>query len=148
MASSPKGAPVAVTGIAVVTSLGTGIADNWRKLTAGQSRIRRISRFPIDALRTTIAGTVDFVPVEPFCSTTLAEKLADLVAEEAITQASIGAKGDFPGPLFLAVAPVEVDSEILDLLIRLRWLCESDAADRHAIAAAIAALLKDVAKAG
>jgi len=113
MASSPKettaGAPVAVTGIGVVTSLGTGIEDNWRKLTAGQSGIRRISRFPIDALRTTIAGTVDFVPVEPFCSTTLAEKLADLVAEEAITQASIGAKGDFPGPLFLAVAPVEIE---------------------------------------
>jgi 3-oxoacyl-[acyl-carrier-protein] synthase II len=113
MASSPNGttvgAPVAVTGIGVVTSLGIGIADNWRKLTAGQSGIRRISRFPTDALRTTIAGTVDFVPVEPFCSTTLAERLADLVAEEAITQASIGAKGDFPGPLFLAVAPVEIE---------------------------------------
>ncbi len=113
MASSPKGppvsAPVAVTGIGVVTSLGIGIADNWRKLTAGQSGIRRIRRFPTDALRTTIAGTVDFVPVEPFCSTTLAERLADLVAEEAITQASIGAKGDFPGPLFLAVAPVEIE---------------------------------------
>ena len=66
MASSPKGttvgAPVAVTGVGVVTSLGIGIADNWRKLTAGQSGIRRISRFPTDALRTTIAGTVDFVP--------------------------------------------------------------------------------------
>jgi 3-oxoacyl-[acyl-carrier-protein] synthase II len=113
MASSPKGttvgAPVAVTGVGVVTSLGIGIADNWRKLTAGQSGIRRVSRFPTDALRTTIAGTVDFVPVEPFCSTTLAERLADLVAEEAITQASIGAKGDFPGPLFLAVAPVEIE---------------------------------------
>jgi 3-oxoacyl-[acyl-carrier-protein] synthase II len=113
MASSPKGtaegAPVAVTGIGVVTSLGIGIEDNWRKLTAGESGIRRISRFPTDALRTTIAGTVDFVPVEPFCSTTLAERLADLVAEEAITQASIGAKGDFPGPLFLAVAPVEIE---------------------------------------
>jgi 3-oxoacyl-[acyl-carrier-protein] synthase II len=113
MASSPKGtaegAPVAVTGVGVVTSLGIGIEDNWRKLTAGESGIRRISRFPTDALRTTIAGTVDFVPVEPFCSTTLAERLADLVAEEAITQASIGAKGDFPGPLFLAVAPVEIE---------------------------------------
>src|SRR5215510_7554221 len=105
MHMASKGAPVAVTGIGVVTSLGIGIADNWRKLTAGQSGIRRISRFPTDALRTTIAGTVDFVPVEPFCSTTL----ADLLAEEAITQASIGAKGDFPGPLFLAVAPVEIE---------------------------------------
>ncbi len=109
MASSRNGGPVAVTGIGVVTSLGTGIGDNWRKLTAGQSGIRRISRFPTDALRTTIAGTVDFIPVEPFCSTTLAERLADMVAEEAISQASIGTKGDFPGPLFLAVAPVEVE---------------------------------------
>jgi 3-oxoacyl-[acyl-carrier-protein] synthase II len=104
-----KGAPVAVTGVGVVTSLGIGIADNWRNLTAGQSGIRRISRFPTDALRTTIAGTVDFVPVKPFCSTTLAERLAEMVAEEAIAQASIGSKGDFPGPLFLAVAPVEVE---------------------------------------
>ncbi len=109
MASSTNGASVAVTGIGVVTSLGAGVAENWRKLTAGQSGIHRISRFPTDALRTTIAGTVDFVPVEPFCSTTLAERLADMVAEEAIARASIGAKGDFPGPLFLAVAPVEIE---------------------------------------
>src|SRR5499426_3902729 len=106
---SAKGAPVAVTGVGVVTSLGVGIADNWRSLTAGQSGIRRISRFPIDALRTTIAGTVDFVPVEPFCSTALAERLADMVAEQAIAQSALGAKGDFPGPLFLAVAPVEIE---------------------------------------
>src|SRR5438445_1651296 len=92
------GRPVAVIGIGVITPLGTGKADNWRKLTAGESGIRRISRFPTDALRTTIAGTVDFVPVEPFCSTTLAERLADLVADEAIRQASVGTKGDFPGP--------------------------------------------------
>src|SRR5262249_56119439 len=101
MASSPKGpisAPVAVTGIGVVTSLGTGIADNWRKLTAGESGIRRISRFPTDALRTTIAGTVDFVPVEPFCSTTLAERLAALVPDEAITPAPLCAHAHFPGP--------------------------------------------------
>jgi 3-oxoacyl-[acyl-carrier-protein] synthase II len=109
MDMTSKGTPVAITGMGIVTSLGIGIADNWRKLTAGQSGIRRISRFPTEALRTTVAGTVDFVPVEPFCSTALAERLADMVAEEAIAQASIGSKGDFPGPLFLAVAPVEVE---------------------------------------
>src|SRR5215467_2330083 len=109
MDMTSKGTPVAITGMGIVTSLGIGIADNWRKLTAGQSGIRRISRFPIDALRTTVAGTVDFVPIQPFCSTTLAERLAEMVAEEAIAQASIGSKGDFPGPLFLAVAPVEVE---------------------------------------
>ncbi len=109
MARNESRKPVAVTGIGVVTSLGIGIADNWQKLTAGQSGIKRISRFATDALKTTIAGTVDFVPVEPFCSTTLAEKLADMAAEEAIATASIGTKGDFPGPLFLAVAPVEIE---------------------------------------
>src|SRR5262245_6893295 len=109
MARNERSKPVAVTGIGVVTSLGIGIADNWQKLSTGQSGIKRISRFPTDALKTTIAGTVDFVPVEPFCSTTLAEKLADMVAEEAIAQSAIGAKGDFPGPLFLAVAPVETE---------------------------------------
>jgi 3-oxoacyl-[acyl-carrier-protein] synthase II len=111
MASSREqpGKPVAVTGLGVVTSLGIGKDDNWKNLTAGQSGIRRITRFPTDALRTTIAGTIDFVPVEPFCSTTLTERLGEIAGEEAIAQAAIGAKGDFPGPLFLAVAPVEME---------------------------------------
>jgi len=100
---------VVVTGMGVVTSLGAGKAENWKKLTAGESGIRTITRFPTDGLRTTMAGTVDFIPVEPFVSTTLSDKLADLATEEAITQASIGARGDFPGPLFLAVAPVEIE---------------------------------------
>jgi 3-oxoacyl-[acyl-carrier-protein] synthase II len=100
---------VVVTGMGVVTSLGSGKADNWKKLTAGESGIRTITRFPTDGLKTTMAGTVDFIPVEPFSSTDLSERLGELVAEEAIAQAGIGTKGDFPGPLFLAVAPVEVE---------------------------------------
>jgi 3-oxoacyl-[acyl-carrier-protein] synthase II len=100
---------VVVTGMGVVTSLGSGKADNWKKLTAGESGIRTITRFPTDGLKTTMAGTVDFIPVEPFSSTDLSERLGELVAQEAIAQAGIGAKGDFPGPLFLAVAPVEVE---------------------------------------
>ena len=100
---------VVVTGMGVVTSLGAGKTDNWKKLTAGESGIRTITRFPTEGLRTTMAGTVDFIPVEPFSSTLLAERLGELAAEEAIAQAGIGAKSDFPGPLFLAVAPVEVE---------------------------------------
>jgi 3-oxoacyl-[acyl-carrier-protein] synthase II len=100
---------VVVTGMGVVTSLGAGKADNWKKLTAGESGIRTITRFPIEGLRTTMAGTVDFVTVEPFSSTGLTERLADIATEEAIAQSAIGSKGDFPGPLFLAVAPVEVE---------------------------------------
>src|SRR6201995_4903516 len=100
---------VVVTGMGVVTSLGAGKADNWKKLTAGESGIRTITRFPTDGLKTTMAGTIDFVPVEPFSSTDLSERLGELVAEEAIAQSGIGSKGDFPGLLFLAVAPVEVE---------------------------------------
>src|SRR5712671_1093109 len=101
--------PIVVTGMGIVTSLGIGKTDNWRKLTSGHSGIRRISRFSTAGLRTTIAGTVDFVPIEPFTSAGLAEQLAALAAEEAITEAAIGAIGDFPGPLFIAVAPVETE---------------------------------------
>jgi 3-oxoacyl-[acyl-carrier-protein] synthase II len=56
-----------------------------------------------------MAGTVDFLTVEPFSSTGLTERLAELATEEALEQSGIGSKGDFPGPLFLAVAPVEVE---------------------------------------
>jgi 3-oxoacyl-[acyl-carrier-protein] synthase II len=100
---------VVVTGMGVVTSLGSGKADNWAKLCAGESGIRTITRFPTDGLKTTMAGTVDFIPVEPFSSTDLSERLADIATEEAVAQAGIGRPGDFPGPLFLAVAPVEVE---------------------------------------
>ncbi|HAP13397.1 MAG TPA: beta-ketoacyl-ACP synthase [Afipia sp.] len=102
---------VVVTGMGVVTSLGAGKADNWAKLTAGESGIRTITRFPTNGLKTTIAGTVDFIPVEPFSSTSLSERLADVAVEEAVAQSSIGSKGDFPGPLFLAVAPIELEWE-------------------------------------
>jgi 3-oxoacyl-[acyl-carrier-protein] synthase II len=100
---------VVVTGMGIVTSLGAGKTDNWAKLTAGESGIRTITRFPIDGLKTTMAGTIDFVTVDPPSSTALTEKLADIATEEALAQSGIGSKGDFPGPLFLAVAPVEVE---------------------------------------
>src|SRR3569833_2260203 len=88
---------VVVTGMGVVTSLGAGKADNWKKLTAGESGIRTITRFPTDGLKTTMAGTVDFVPIEPFSSTELSERLADIATEDAVAQAAIGSKADFPG---------------------------------------------------
>jgi 3-oxoacyl-[acyl-carrier-protein] synthase II len=100
---------VVVTGMGVVTSLGSGKTDNWTKLTAGESGIRTITRFPIEGLKTTMAGVIDFIPFEPFSSTDLSERLGDLAAEEAVAEAGIGTKGDFPGPLFLAVAPVEIE---------------------------------------
>src|ERR1700710_244304 len=95
---------VVVTGMGIMTSLGAGKDDNWTKLTAGESGIRTITRFPIEGLKTTMAGVIDFIPFEPFSSTDLSARLGDLAAEEAVAEAGIGTKGDFPGPLFLAVA--------------------------------------------
>src|SRR5215475_3313627 len=100
---------VVVTGMGIVTSLGAGKTDNWDKLTSGKSGIRAIKRFSTEGLKTRIAGTVDFVPVDPLTSPALAGRLADMAAEEAVAQSGIGSKGRFPGPLFLAVAPVEVE---------------------------------------
>jgi 3-oxoacyl-[acyl-carrier-protein] synthase II len=100
---------VVVTGMGIVTSLGAGKTENWANLTAGKSGIRAISRFDTTGLKTRIAGTVDFVPVEPYSAVALADKLGDMAAEEAISEAGIGRRGDFPGPLFAAVAPVEVE---------------------------------------
>ena len=99
---------VVVTGTGVLTSLGTGKQDNWRELTAGHSGIHRITRFPIDGLRTNIAGTVDFIPVDEMSAPALSERLAEFVIDEAIAEAGIGTPGDFPGPMLLALPPVEM----------------------------------------
>ncbi len=100
---------VAVTGMGVVTSLGQGKDDNWAQLTAGRSGIHRIRRFPTEGLRTTIAGTVDFITTEPVCAPLLSQEFATRAAEEALAQSGIGAKADFPGSLFVAVPPVEIE---------------------------------------
>jgi 3-oxoacyl-[acyl-carrier-protein] synthase II len=99
---------VAVTGMGVVTSLGQGKDATWAALTAGRSGIHRINRFPTEGLRTTIAGTIDFIDVEPFCAPMLSERLAVLAAEEAVGQSGL-AQAEFPGALFIAVPPVEME---------------------------------------
>ena len=105
-----RGRPlIAVTGIGIVSSLGQGQADTWAGMTAGRSGIRAIARFPTDGLRTRIAGTVDALDTEPLVAPLLSERFASLAAEEAIAQAGIGARGDFPGALFIAVPPVEME---------------------------------------
>ena len=100
---------VAVTGIGIVTSLGIGKTDNWRKLSGGESGLHEITRFPTEGLRTKVAGTIDFIPAEPLCAPALSEEFAMVASEEAIGEAGIGKVGDFPGPLFVAVPPVEVE---------------------------------------
>ena len=100
---------VAVTGLGIVTSLGQGQVDNWTALTAGRSGIHSIARFSTDGLRTRIAGTVDFLDTDPLVAPALSQRFAEEAAEEAITQSGIGTKGNFPGALFIAVPPVEME---------------------------------------
>ncbi|KQT87749.1 3-oxoacyl-ACP synthase [Methylobacterium sp. Leaf469] len=105
-----KGRPlVAVTGLGIVTSLGQGQADNWAALTAGRSGIHTIARFPTEGLRTRIAGTVDFLDTDPLVAPALSQRFAEAAAEEAVAQSGLGPKGDFPGALFIAVPPVEME---------------------------------------
>jgi 3-oxoacyl-[acyl-carrier-protein] synthase II len=100
---------VVVTGTGIITSLGQGQTANWHALTNGVSGIHRITRFPIGGLRTTIAGTVDFIPVSEPSAPAYAQRFAELVVEEALAEAAVGRPGDFPGPLFMALPPVEME---------------------------------------
>ncbi|TPW31303.1 beta-ketoacyl-ACP synthase [Pararhizobium mangrovi] len=96
---------VAVTGIGVVSSLGSGVADNWRALTDGVSGIHSITRFPTEGLSTRIAGTVDFLDLPAENATERSHAMAAFAAEEALSGSGISSA--FGGPLFLAAPPVE-----------------------------------------
>ena len=105
-----RGRPiVVVTGMGIVTCLGAGKTENWNKLTAGQSGIRRIGRFPTEGLRTRIGGTVDFMLPPGALAPDLSFALAEAAAQEAIEEAAFTRADRFPGPLFIAVPPVEVE---------------------------------------
>ncbi len=49
---------VVVTGMGMVTPLGTGVSHNWDALIQGQSGIRKIKRFDVSDIASKIAGTV------------------------------------------------------------------------------------------
>src|SRR5690242_21942790 len=49
---------VVVTGIGLVTPLGVGTENNWKRLTAGESGIRSIQSFDVSDLPAKIAGQV------------------------------------------------------------------------------------------
>src|ERR1700739_4618644 len=56
---------VVVTGIGLITPLGTGNEKTWKAICEGRSGIRRIQKFDPSALKTQIAGEVlDFDPVD------------------------------------------------------------------------------------
>lgn len=98
---------VAVTGKGIVTALGRGQDENWRKLVAGHSGIHRLERFCTAGLRTTIGGSVDFFDIEPLTAPNLSHAMARAAILEAIAQSGHDQSGAFPGQLFLAAPPAE-----------------------------------------
>ena len=100
---------VVVTGMGVLSSLGQGKAENWQALTAGRSGLHTITRFPTDGLKTTVAGTVDFMELPAYSAPALSMAMARSAAREAVEEAALGTKGRFPGPLFLATPPTELE---------------------------------------
>jgi 3-oxoacyl-[acyl-carrier-protein] synthase II len=105
-----RGRPVvAVTGYGMVSSLGQGVADSWAGLVAGRSGIRHISRFATEKMRTTIAGAIDYLWQDDDTAMDITMRAGILAAEEAVAQAGLGRPGDFPGPLFAALLPAEME---------------------------------------
>ncbi|OGR35370.1 MAG: beta-ketoacyl-[acyl-carrier-protein] synthase II [Desulfuromonadales bacterium GWD2_61_12] len=79
---------VVVTGVGVISALGTGVEKNWSALTKGESGIDRITRFDASALPTQIAGEVkDFDP-EQFIDKKEVKKM-DLFIQYAVAAADL-----------------------------------------------------------
>jgi len=57
--------PIAITGMGIVSPLGTGIGPVWQRLTAGRSGIRLIDRFATDNEPVKIAGLVPDIADDP-----------------------------------------------------------------------------------
>ena len=131
-----RGRPVvAVTGIGMISSLGQGVADSWAGLVAGHSGIRKISRFPTDNMRTTIAGAIDYLWQDEDTAMDITMRAGILAAEEAIADAGVGTPGDFPGPLFAALPPAEIEWPYREALYAGSPTEGSDAYDRMIAAA-------------
>ncbi len=60
-------------------------------------------------MRTRIAGAIDYLWRDGDTAMDITMRAGILAAEEAIADAAIGSKGDFPGPLFAALPPAEME---------------------------------------
>jgi len=81
---------VVVTGVGLVTPLGTGTDPTWRNLAAGKSGIRRITRFDAEAtaMPCTIAGEVPDFDVDAYVNKKDARKM-DTFIQYGIAAASM-----------------------------------------------------------
>ena len=83
---------VVVTGLGLVSPLGTGLAKNWDALSGGRSGIRKLTRFPIsDAFASRIAGEVPDFRAEDFIETKEIKKM-DLFIQYAVAAAAMAAE--------------------------------------------------------
>lgn len=84
---------VVVTGVGLVTPLGTGTDKSWNNLTAGKSGIGRISHFDAEAtgMACTIAGEVNDFDVETFINRKDARKM-DTFIQYGIAAADMALK--------------------------------------------------------
>ena len=87
---------VVITGLGLVSPLGTGLAKNWDALSGGRSGIRKLTHFPIsDAFASRIAGEVPDFRAEDFIETKEVKKM-DLFIQYAVAAAAMAAEdGDF-----------------------------------------------------
>jgi 3-oxoacyl-[acyl-carrier-protein] synthase II len=66
---------VVVTGLGIVSALGVGIDQNWRRIVKGESGIVPIDRFDTTGMPSTIAGQADEFKVEDYLSPKDARKM-------------------------------------------------------------------------
>ncbi|HEY7164048.1 MAG TPA: beta-ketoacyl-ACP synthase II [Candidatus Binatia bacterium] len=79
---------VVVTGLGLVSPLGTGLEKNWDALVAGQSGIRTVDRFPADAFASRIAGMVPDFRAEDFIEPKEIKKM-DLFIQYSVAAAAM-----------------------------------------------------------
>src|SRR6185369_6632956 len=77
---------VAVTGLGLVTPLGTGVEKNWEALVRGRSGVGAISRFDASGFPTRIAGEVKDFRAEDFIEKKEIKKM-DLFIQYAVAAA-------------------------------------------------------------
>jgi len=78
---------VVVTGLGLVSPLGTGVEKNWQSLVSGRSGITKLTRFNADDFRVRIAGEVSDFNVEDWVERRDARKM-DLLLQYAVASAS------------------------------------------------------------
>ncbi len=99
---------IVVTGLGAVSAWGWGREELWRGLASGETAISRLSRFPVDGLRTRVAGQVP-PPPPPLAEAlerdlsarevlSLADRFAVAAAIEALRQAFAPGATQRPSP--------------------------------------------------